>query len=63
MHGYWSSTQWKQNETYYIYTNDKEEEIKVTQVDKEKMEDITKYFKDNEYVGECIKFITSYKTK
>ena len=38
MHGYWSTAQYKQNKVYYLYKNEKGEEIKVTQVNKDKMQ-------------------------
>ena len=63
MHGYWSTAQYKQNKVYYLYKNEKGEEIKVTQVNKDKMEDIKKNFIDNKYVDKCGKFIRAVRDK
>lgn len=63
LHGYWSTAQYIQNKVYYLYKNEKGEEIKVTQVNKDKMEDIKKNFIDNKYVDKCVKFIRAVRDK
>ena len=59
LYAYYSETQKNNNGKYYVYFNDKETEIIVTEVRHIKKENITDLFKDNYYLGVVTQFVRS----
>ena len=62
LHGYFSKTQQDRNGVIHIYLNNKGEKVSCTEVSKIKMNEITKLFPDNIYMGEVVSYIKSYNS-
>ena len=59
LHGYYSTRQRINNNTYYIYMNEQGKETFLTEVSNKKKENVTEFFEDNCYVGIVNKFVKS----
>lgn len=65
LHGYYSKKQWENNDTFYEYLDKDNKTVYVTQVNNQKLDnnEIYKYFDDNEYKGELVRFVKKHESK
>ena len=65
LYGYYSKKQLKNNDIFYEYLDKDNKTVYVTQVSSKKLDinEIYKYFDDNEYKGEVVKFVKKHESK
>lgn len=59
LHGYYSVTQFEHNKKYYVYLDENNKEVNVSEVtcEKKEVDELNKYFKDNIYMGIVTKYL------
>ena len=65
LHGYYSYTQYCNNNEVYEYLDKDNKSVIVTEVSSKKLtdEELRKYFRDNEYKGEVFTFVKKHISK